>query len=195
MAFDTPLEADRPAQLNLLHTFMRAPVIGTLMWIFGGDVAKELEERDRCTLVDAAIDTSHLRTATDNEEDSSSVCSDVPDHASDDEKWPEVHDSSAVGGEGPRSPPMKSRKDIASSATAALAQMSDFAPAAAFDKESSAQGDKNGSSQAGRQMSWSDESGQSLVEYFDVSNKVGIFVFLKRLRVERYIFNQKVAAQ
>jgi len=177
MAFDTPLEADRPAQLNLLHTFIRAPVIGTLMWIFGGDVAKELEERDRCTLVDAAIDTSHLKTAADNEEDSSSVSSDVPDHASDDEKWPEVHDSSAVGGEGPRSPPMKSRKDIASSATAALAQMSDFAPATAFDKESSVQGDKNGSSQAGRQMSWSDESGQSLVEYFDVSNKVGIFVF------------------
>jgi hypothetical protein len=41
MAFEVPLEADRVDDLNLFSTFVRAPVIGTLMWILGGDKAKE----------------------------------------------------------------------------------------------------------------------------------------------------------
>ena len=35
MAFEIPLEADQVDDLNLFSTLVRAPVIGTLLWIFG----------------------------------------------------------------------------------------------------------------------------------------------------------------
>jgi len=47
MAFNQPIEADRPEDLGLLTAFYRAPVIGTLMWILGGDMAKKLDEEER----------------------------------------------------------------------------------------------------------------------------------------------------
>jgi hypothetical protein len=45
MAFDRPLEADRVDDLNLFSTFVRAPIIGTIMWILGGERAKKEEEK------------------------------------------------------------------------------------------------------------------------------------------------------
>jgi len=47
MAFNQPIEADKPDNLDLLTTFSRAPIIGTLMWLFGGDMAMKLEEEER----------------------------------------------------------------------------------------------------------------------------------------------------
>jgi hypothetical protein len=47
MAFNQPLEADRVDNLSLLSTLSRAPVIGALFWILGGDKAKEEEELQR----------------------------------------------------------------------------------------------------------------------------------------------------
>jgi len=47
MAFDQPIEADRVDDLNLFSVFLRAPVIGSLMWILSGDTAKEEEETER----------------------------------------------------------------------------------------------------------------------------------------------------
>jgi len=46
MAFDRPLEADRVDDLNLFSVFLRAPVVGTLLWWVAGDKAKrqQLEE-------------------------------------------------------------------------------------------------------------------------------------------------------
>ena len=35
MAFEIPLDADQVDDLNLFSTLVRAPVIGTLLWIFG----------------------------------------------------------------------------------------------------------------------------------------------------------------
>jgi len=46
MAFDHPLEADRVEDLNFFSAFVRAPVVGTLMWILGGKMAKEEEEKE-----------------------------------------------------------------------------------------------------------------------------------------------------
>lgn len=37
MAFDFPIESDRPGELGLLSSLMRAPLVGTLMWIISGD--------------------------------------------------------------------------------------------------------------------------------------------------------------
>lgn len=36
MAFEIPLDADKVDDLNIFSTLVRAPVIGTLMWMFGG---------------------------------------------------------------------------------------------------------------------------------------------------------------
>ena len=47
MAFDQPLEADRVDDLNLFSSFVRAPIIGTIMWLLGGDAAKKQEEEQR----------------------------------------------------------------------------------------------------------------------------------------------------
>lgn len=60
MAFDHPLEADRVDDLNLFSAFVRAPVVGTLMWILGGHKAREEEEEEqqrRRRLDDDMIDT------------------------------------------------------------------------------------------------------------------------------------------
>jgi hypothetical protein len=44
MAFEIPLDADRVDDMNLFSTLVRAPVIGTLLWILGGSKAREEEE-------------------------------------------------------------------------------------------------------------------------------------------------------
>lgn len=47
MAFDSPLESDRVDDLNLFAMLIRAPVLGTLMWILGGNSARKEEEEQR----------------------------------------------------------------------------------------------------------------------------------------------------
>jgi hypothetical protein len=47
MAFDSPLEADRIDDLGFVSAFIRAPVIGTLMWVLGGSKAMEEDEKDQ----------------------------------------------------------------------------------------------------------------------------------------------------
>jgi len=44
MAFTHPVEADRVDDLGFFSTFVRAPVVGTLMWIIGGSDAIKAEE-------------------------------------------------------------------------------------------------------------------------------------------------------
>ena len=41
MAFDRPLEADSVDDLGLFSSFLRAPVIGTICWLLGGEDAKK----------------------------------------------------------------------------------------------------------------------------------------------------------
>lgn len=43
MAFDHPLEADKVDDLGLFSTFVRAPIVGVIMWAIGGDEAKKLD--------------------------------------------------------------------------------------------------------------------------------------------------------
>ena len=117
--------------------------------------------------------------------------------------WPVINDVSAVSshshygnmGRAVYKRERRSQRDrggAASSATAALAQRKDFATATASESISSVckrvnamklmdaaeaneahSGANSSSSHCGRQTSWSDESGQSLCEYFDeTSSKV-----------------------
>ena len=46
MAFDQPLEADR-VDPNFFSTLARAPVVGALLWVLGGNKALEEEEKQR----------------------------------------------------------------------------------------------------------------------------------------------------
>lgn len=59
MAFEVPLEADRVNDLNLFSTFVRAPVIGTILWILGGDKAKLAEEEGKEQIFDDDDDCDH----------------------------------------------------------------------------------------------------------------------------------------
>jgi hypothetical protein len=52
MAFEVPIEADRPDNLGFLSSFVRAPVVGTIMWVFWGKAAKEIDEKQRLEPVD-----------------------------------------------------------------------------------------------------------------------------------------------
>jgi hypothetical protein len=65
MAFEVPLEADRVDDLNFFSTVWRAPVIGAIFWILGGDKAlrkeeeEEVEEKEdlhRFVVVDSSVD-------------------------------------------------------------------------------------------------------------------------------------------
>ncbi|KAL7483738.1 hypothetical protein ACHAW6_009384 [Cyclotella cf. meneghiniana] len=47
MAFDRPIEADRVEDLGLFASFLRAPVVGTILWLLGGEEAKKAEEEER----------------------------------------------------------------------------------------------------------------------------------------------------
>jgi hypothetical protein len=52
MAFEIPLDADQVDDLNLFSTLVRAPVIGTLLWIFGSSKGQSQscddELREQC---------------------------------------------------------------------------------------------------------------------------------------------------
>jgi hypothetical protein len=63
MAFEVPLDADRVDDLNLFSTFLRAPVIGTLLWILGGSKAQNEEEDENREqhLDDGDCDDSTMR--------------------------------------------------------------------------------------------------------------------------------------
>eukprot|EP00956_Cyclotella_meneghiniana_P011592 scaffold16279_cov68-Cyclotella_meneghiniana.AAC.2 len=46
MAFERPIEADRVEDLGLFSSFIRAPVVGTIMWFLGGADAQRAEEEE-----------------------------------------------------------------------------------------------------------------------------------------------------
>lgn len=47
MAFDRPLEADKVDDLGLFSSFIRAPVVGVVMWALGGDEARKIEQQEQ----------------------------------------------------------------------------------------------------------------------------------------------------
>ena len=187
MAFDTPLEADRPGEINLLNTFVRAPVVGTLMWIFGGDVARELEEQEtRRKFVDTVMETT-TTIPCDEQEDQEEDKHEHDEEEYDEKSWPVINDASVVSANGIwKSETAKERRGqrdkAVSSATAALAQRKDFALQCSgdlgLDQINRRKSVEQQKSAAGRQTSWSDESGQSLCEYFDETCRVRILRYL-----------------
>ena len=59
MAFEIPLDADRVDDLNLFSTLVRAPVIGTLLWILGGSKSQREEDGGNDQRIDDDADNCH----------------------------------------------------------------------------------------------------------------------------------------
>eukprot|EP00591_Stephanopyxis_turris_P015456 CAMPEP_0195538502 /NCGR_PEP_ID=MMETSP0794_2-20130614/49562_1 /TAXON_ID=515487 /ORGANISM="Stephanopyxis turris, Strain CCMP 815" /LENGTH=169 /DNA_ID=CAMNT_0040672487 /DNA_START=283 /DNA_END=792 /DNA_ORIENTATION=- len=128
MAFDLPIEADRPEGGSIISSLVRAPVIG-FMWIFGGGAAQELEEADRCVRDDEDICSNALQDGD------ISSCKD---------NYPSVFESD-VSEDGDSSSSVDTEKQ---------------------NEENRETSSRLGNRRKGS-ISWSDESGQSLVEYQD----------------------------
>lgn len=66
MAFDQPIEADKPDDLGFISSFIRAPVVGTIMWLFGGKEAmKQEKEEERLSIRGVSPQTAMGGDATD----------------------------------------------------------------------------------------------------------------------------------
>ena len=70
MAFEIPLDADQVDDLNLFSTLVRAPVIGTLLWIFGSSKGQSQRGDDEVKeqFIDdgAYVDESNHQTSATN---------------------------------------------------------------------------------------------------------------------------------
>lgn len=155
MAFDRPIEADRVDDLGLLSTFVRAPILGPVMWILGKkllpDEKTEKGENDHKLIEECAVSTSPgdaftLKNSSEKYPDlASSSISDIIDE-------PSVDDIDCNESEYHRR-----RKPVVDSEETKLNETPH--PLQRMKKKS-------------RKMSWSDESGQNLVEYCDVVSSI-----------------------
>lgn len=140
MAFDRPLEADRVDDLGLLSSFVRSPLVGPIMWLLGNHLSGEenKENLKRRSIVDKS---SLEQTSKEN----------WASNTSEDYK-----DNSLL---------LVRRK----SRDSALNTLTDIPN----DAQDVSTGDTTrntmdmGHQRNWRKTSWSDESGQNLVEYFD----------------------------
>ena len=150
MAFNQPIEADRPDNLDLLTTISRAPLVGTLMWLIGGDMALKLEEEER----NESNSTQKDDMDKDKNNGNKAVHSNTTEHILHSENDGNVPDR-------------------------ILSDISEYSPIEGDDNvrltksfEEFTLHDRNESNRSlgsTKRMSWSDEIGQSLVEY---SNEV-----------------------
>lgn len=153
MAFDRPIEADRVDDLGLLSAFVRAPVLGPIMWILG----KKLTDGGKN---DDNKENNSLQTTTDiSRSTTSTTLHSTYGHGS----FPDISSSSvshitsnfSLQNEGDTISFNSSRK-IKSREEEEL-------------KLNEAQNLLLLRQKKTRRMSWSDESGQNLVEYYDLS--------------------------
>jgi hypothetical protein len=169
MAFDRPLEADRVDDLGLLSTFVRAPIVGPIMWILGkklgmnddkDDEDKEnniLSLRDtgstctRTVVKSTTTCTEHSTTSTNSNLQSSKARGSFPDMAS--STISDIMINSSICED----------EIVGSTCTASASRTSSSAEETKSDKPYHSPQKKST-----RKMSWSDESGQSLVEYYDM---------------------------
>lgn len=143
MAFNRPLEADRVDDLGFLSSFVRSPLVGPIMWVLGNHLSRDVNEQ---TLKRSTVQSSLEQTSKEN--------------------W--VPNSS----DGIRSNSLLAscRKSQESGLNTLTDIPNDHGNTTTKDV-STCDITKNtkeiGPQRAWRKTSWSDESGQNLVEYFD----------------------------
>jgi hypothetical protein len=150
MAFDRPLEADRVDNLGLLSSFVRAPIVGPIMWMFGKNlIDKDDKENQLFPTTDNARRSS---CATEDEsfpDMSNSTISDIINDSSLDDYECSCNDTDQSS----ISSSTHTRRNIINYSTEE-SKVNEVVNS--FQRKKS------------RKMSWSDESGASLVEYCDM---------------------------
>jgi len=144
MAFDHPLEADKVDDLGLLSSFVRAPIMGPLIWILGRNMGEKHSEDERITVIEDQTDIALI--------DSVGTCAPAPY----------------------RSTPDLSGSDVSCIGDEICSLDEDSFDESHYDDYTKAEHDLAAKSNRRRRalkttrtMSWSDESGQRLVEYYD----------------------------
>jgi len=150
MAFDRPLEADRVDDLGLFSSIVHAPILRPLVWILGGNLEKDHTE-------DEGIMVTNTKQCPSDQTDSTLVDSD---------------DTFTLS-------PYRNAPDLSGSDVSCTGDEICSIDADSFDEGHSDDHTKSEDTSAAkskrrrqdlkktRGMSWSDESGQSLVEYSD----------------------------
>lgn len=194
MAFERPIEADRVEDLGLFSSFIRAPVVGTILWLLGGEDAKkaEEEERRRQDGTDAANNDGDERDCDAEIEPWPQISAGVDDD-SDDHNFPsyEKFVTSDISTPKPSKHSLDSgpasrvvdelvavmdatsldggsmkRSPRRSSSRCDLAHLD--SETGDVDKPSLSKPNLSSTSSSKKKMSWSDQAGQQpLVEYFD----------------------------
>lgn len=137
MAFNRPIEADQVDDFGLFSTFIRAPLVGVIMWALGGDEAKRQEEEQRD------------RQAKHGGEEEPPI---PPTQLQ------QMISHNRMKKKGKKMPPRLIGSDLSDFGHLAIQSESDIE-----DTED----DAGGGLKRNKKMSWSDESGQSLCEVAD----------------------------
>lgn len=158
MAFDMPLEADQPGESTFFLSFVTTPVVGTLMWILGGDTEDNSTGEEK---------NEELSQNNDNEDNDFNITNVKSDQISDNTK----ERSSIISGAMSKNIP-----ELTESVMSSLCEEGDVSYSADEWKclaENQECSDRirhecvQRDIKVRRKTSWSDESGQSLTEYFD----------------------------
>lgn len=151
MAFDRPLDADRVDGDGFISSFVRAPIVGPVMWVLGGLLAKNM----------AGAENKILEEHTFDENSAKNTCM-----KQDNEDLPIDRDNTLNQMDPNRSNDMPSamtRHDKSMKSLHILPTISDFSLEEENDDPNPTQCARNKNR---RKMSWADESGQSLDEYY-----------------------------
>ena len=148
MAFDRPLEADKIDDLGLFSSFLRAPIVGPIMWMIGGSSAKRKEEEEKVLTKKALLDSETDRQCHDEyKKMPESIASDISDGSDGSEFFP-------LDDEPNSSLDVRSQTSLHTHAyNNSSLRRSSRVDYTLYKKT--------------RKMSWSDESGQDLVEICD----------------------------
>lgn len=168
MAFDRPLEADRVDNLGLLSSFVRAPFVAPIMWAIGGLLPEEKEK------------TASLTSKQQLQEGLSRGSSNETPESNNDTKPQDTIDILIE---------TSNRTDNSSSSSSLRRNTAKFEGLSTFKHHPNQSGDDQDEdiqstslwqTKKNRKTSWSDESGQDLVQY---CNEVSYIRFLYPLLI------------
>jgi hypothetical protein len=162
MAFHRPLESDKVDDLGLFSSFVRAPVVGVLMWALGGDEAKKREAEEKQKELDLQLALSENKEPHEKPIDASQL-----------QQMIELNRSRKKG---TKKMPNLIGSDLSDFGNLVLHESDEY-----DDSEREGYEEEKGLRRA-KKMSWSDESGQDLCEVIDeVSFNVVFEVFAWKL--------------
>ena len=155
MAFDQPLEADRVDNLSLLSSIVRAPIIAPVMWMLGGFLSDDKEDAGSMdkSLEEDLTENSSTSQKTKLEE----ICRKSRSFSGDQIERPQITRGNFSGLRGSSGDVHGLTRTISVDSKDGIEKNN--SPTPALPKKI-------------RKMSWADESGQTLDEYYDEVSKI-----------------------